>query len=95
MLEVRAKDKDKLAGLDLRESLCNQCGRCCRGKTWRCEHLNSSNRCNVYQSRFQVDPYCQNIQVAILLGILPLDCPYVTTNWEKIKDWYEPVGRNT
>lgn len=71
------------------EALCTGCGECCYDKVWRGERLYvltsacgfldmETNRCQVYEERFDKEPLCMPIGPEIIeMGGLPADCPYV------------------
>jgi hypothetical protein len=70
------------------ESLCRRCARCCYEKfivdghvfTTRtpCPHLDvPTGLCAVYETRFQVNPRCLDVEQGIEFGVFPADCPYV------------------
>jgi len=72
------------------ESLCKQCGRCCREKlkikgeicifvNSPCQYLTRDNKCSIYEDRFNIGKYdvvCLKLEQAIKDEILPEGCGY-------------------
>ncbi|GMV80815.1 MAG: hypothetical protein AMXMBFR7_19990 [Planctomycetota bacterium] len=70
------------------EALCTNCGKCCYkkiivGRTvfitpFPCEFLDTgTNRCTVYEERFEKNPDCLAIREGLQHSAFPSDCPYV------------------
>lgn len=70
------------------ESLCLQCGNCCKQKLrfpdgtiayspFRCKFQRLDGSCGVYATRFRSNPRCLTIEEAIAANCLPRECPYV------------------
>ena len=71
-----------------RESLCRRCGACCYQKLLigstvvytdiPCAYLDVRTRlCTVYERRHEVNPECLSVEMGLLRGVFPADCPYV------------------
>lgn len=76
---------------DAWESLCDTCGLCCYERETvaggvridlrrPCPYLDTrTNRCTVYERRFDAAPYCRKVTVlhALFGARMPLSCAYV------------------
>jgi hypothetical protein len=74
--------------LEVWESLCTKCGKCCAEKveidgtvylTARyCRHFDPATKeCRVYDRRFETEPDCRPVGEGIKTHLFPSDCPYV------------------
>lgn len=70
------------------DTLCKQCGRCCRkkeiinGKPFYtddyCEYNDrNTHLCTIYKNRHDLNQYCLTVEKGIGFGVFPSDCPYV------------------
>jgi len=82
-------NKNTKSSLDIWESICARCGRCCYekyeygGKIYYtdtpCRYLDvTTKQCRIYEWRSSIYPECAQLTPELVRsGILPEDCPYV------------------